>query len=907
MNNDNSNQLLETIGHVASLPKSLINALLSLVLAGGRRRILGEFRSIARKVDSLRDSMVKLSDEELRNKTITFRARIDDGESLDNLLVEAFAVAREAARRVLQEEPYLVQIMGGIALHNGMIAEMKTGEGKTLVAILPAYLNALSGLGVHIVTVNDYLAKRDAEWMGRVFEFLGLTVGYVISSMPQSSKYEAYAADVTYCTNNELGFDFLRDNMVESEEEACQRGLNYCIVDEADSVLIDEARTPLIISGPTSDTSDGYIIANTVVIKLQPEHYEINLKEHQAHFTDAGIEEITRILRESDLLGEDEYLYSAKNSVLLHQLSQALKANHLYRLGVDYIIDIESDGFGGRSRPAIKIIDEHTGRTLHGRRYSDGLHQALEAKEHVVIRPESETLASITFQRLFRLYDKLSGMTGTALTESEEFEKTYGLKCIDIPTNLPKRRIDHDDMIYLTKREKLKAIVELVAECHARGQPVIVGTTSVESSEELGELLTRAGFNLNVLNAKNHEREADIIANAGRYGAITVVTNIAGRGTDIKLGGDFKVLLKRRTLGSDDEEQIKAEAEKIRLEIAENKARVLEAGGLYVIGVEHNNNRRIDNQLRGRSGRQGDPGASKFFMCTEDELIRKFNPNMGALLKQFGAKEDEVMEHPWLTNAVSTAQKRMEAYNFEVRQSLQKYSDIKESYMLKFYERRRNLLRSNASIELPKLLESLLSKPATIAELKKMLNQSQDDDNIFISHTRTEFYSKLQMYKDQYGENIEDGLRKFTLKALDTSCRRYMTLMSNARDVVAFQAYTQKDPIMSFYNIARDKFNKMIYMMDLEIITNFLQSRAPESFEGGDFLSSLASLRDYLSKTMTEVNEDNEIVGDYVAPPIPNDGTQSSTAMNQEGSESSMAAASQEASGPEPQPEDKPV
>ena len=853
MNTEAPNQLLETISHVASLPKEIINNVLGFALSGKRRRLLRELRSIAISIDELRPAMIKLTDEELKSHTMMFKTQVSKGLSLDSILVEAFAVVREAARRVLSEEPYLVQLMGGIVLHRGMIAEMKTGEGKTLVAILPAYLNALSGKGVHIVTVNDYLAKRDAETMGKVFEFLGMTTGYIISSMQNSAKKTAYDSDVTYCTNNELGFDFLRDNMVTDESQCCQRGLHFCIVDEADSILIDEARTPLIISGPTEDASEGYMLCDAVIKQLKPEHYSINLKEHNAHFTEEGIEEITRILHENNSLAEDEYLYSPKNAVLLHQLSQALYANHLYRLGIDYIVDVDMDGFGGMPRPAVKIIDEHTGRTLQGRRYSEGLHQALEAKEHVPIRPESETLASVTFQRLFRLYHKLSGMTGTAMTEAEEFEKTYNLRCIDIPTNMPKQRIDHDDLIYITKREKIRAIVDLVSECHDRGQPVIIGTTNVESSEELGEILARSGFSVNVLNAKHHEKEADIIANAGRYGAVTVVTNMAGRGTDIKLGGDFKVLFKKRTIGMTDEAQIEAEAGKTRNEIQENKAKVIAAGGLYVIGVEHNNNRRIDNQLRGRSGRQGDPGASKFFMSTEDELIRKFNPNMGAMLRQLGAKDEEVMEHPWLTGAVSNAQQRMEAYNFEVRQSLQKYADIRESYVMEFYARRREWLKCNPVEELTKIFESVVSDKDG---LQKMLDLNEGCKDV--NELRSKFYDQIKLYKEQYSD--DSALRKILLHAIDVNCRRYMTLMANAKDVVAFQSYSQKDPIMAYYSIAKDKFKEMMANVNYELLTDLFQDQVEDDVDYEDLIQKMmASINLEVERLKTILPEESKL------------------------------------------------
>jgi preprotein translocase subunit SecA len=859
VNDTGTNKFFDLLSTVSELPKQFITSFMNLALSGQRNRLLADLEKIAHSVMALGVTMSKLSDEELKAKTADFQKRLQNNQSLDSIMVEAFAVAREASKRVLNEEHYKVQIMGGAALHKGMIAEMKTGEGKTLVGVLPAYLNALTGKGVHIVTVNDYLARRDAEWMGRIFEFLGLTVGCITNSLSQSQKRSQYDCDITYCTNNELGFDFLRDNMITSKNDKAQRELNFCIVDEADSVLIDEARTPLIISGPTENTSDGYLLSDTIVKKLEAADYEINLKEHQAHFTDVGIESIEKILRDNGHLAQDEPLYTARNSVLLHQLSQSLKANHLYRLGVDYIIEKDYDEFYG-STLSIKIIDEHTGRTLHGRRYSDGLHQALEAKEGVTIMPESETLASVTFQRLFKMYNKLSGMTGTALTESEEFEKTYKLKCIDIPTNIPKRRIDYDDAIYISKKEKIKAIIELVRECHMRGQPVIVGTTTVESSEEFGYHLNNAGFKADVLNAKNHQREAEIVANAGRFGSVTVVTNMAGRGTDIKLGGDLKMLLKKATYGVEDEEERNMIELKIRRDIEDNKARVIGAGGLFVVGVEHNNNRRIDNQLRGRSGRQGDAGASKFFMCTEDDLIRKFNPNMADMLRTFGATDDEVLEHPWLTSSIATAQKRMEAYNFEARQSLQRYSDIKEFYMLKFYEKRAKVLDKDVMSEIVGDFEDMLRHPKQLDKLKKLLGE----DHISAAQLRFEFYSNLKRYEKEYKENATKVLRRKVLHGLDSGWKKYLVIMSNTKDAVSFQSYAQKDPLIAFYNIAKDKFEYMMDHAQINIIHDIIRDveQEDDSDEESELMNMLRSMNDKLKLEIDSMNADDSEVQD---------------------------------------------
>jgi preprotein translocase subunit SecA len=859
--NAQGNPILDKIIKLSEGPRKIISSAVNFILSGKQQKMLGELRSIALRIDSKKEEMHTLSDTELKSRTELLRQRLENGETLDQILVDAFATIREAARRVLKEEHYLVQIMGGIAMHRGMIAEMKTGEGKTLSALLPAYLNALPGKGVHIITTNDYLAKRDAEWMGQVFQFLGLSVGYVISQMPQSQKRDAYFSDVTYCTNSELGFDFLRDNMAYDESECCQRELNYCIVDEADSVLIDEAKTPLIISGPTTNIVGEYMKANSIITKLKPEHYEINLKEHQAHFTNEGLEEIARIFREDGTLSEEESLYSQGNSVLLHQLTQALKANHLFRLGVDYLIKSENDGFGGNPRPSVKLIDTNTGRVLEGRRYSDGLHQALEAKESVPIRGESETLSSITFQQLFRLYKKLSGMTGTALTESEEFETTYGLRCLSIPTNLPKLRVDQDDVIYLRKMDKMRAIIEQVSTCHQKGQPIIIGTTSVESSEEIADYLSNAGFDINVLNAKNHTKEADIIANAGRLGAITVVTNMAGRGTDIKLGGDAKVIIRRRTYGWENEEQIKAEAELVKEEVQKNKEAVMKAGGLFILGADHNNSRRIDDQLRGRAGRQGDPGESRFFESTDGDLFRKFNPNMTNMLIQFGAKEDEVLEHPWLTGAISNAQQRMEAYNFESRQSMQKYSDIKEFYMMRFLKHRRKILESkNINQIIIHNFEQVLNSLEYLTQLANVCGYS-DESGELKDWARELFYASISHYKEEYKEDANKRLRRCILYSIDDNIKNYMLIMSNERDVVALHSYSQKDPIMAYYRIAREKYDLVNKRIVVDSVINvILQARSDERYDldEDDIFQALEDVKKRLQQLDSEEQSSKE-------------------------------------------------
>ncbi|RUZ98910.1 preprotein translocase subunit SecA, partial [Mesorhizobium sp. M7A.F.Ca.US.001.02.1.1] len=565
-------------------------------------------------INAMENEMRALSDEELVGRTAKFRQDIANGATLDDLLVPAFATAREAARRVLGMRPFDVQLIGGMVLHNGGIAEMRTGEGKTLVATLPVYLNALAGKGVHVVTVNDYLATRDSEWMGRVYKFLGLSVGVIVHGLSDEERSAAYAADVTYATNNELGFDYLRDNMKYERAQMVQRGHNYAIVDEVDSILVDEARTPLIISGPLEDRSEMYNTIDTFIIQLQPQDYEIDEKQKTSIFTEEGTEKLENLLRDAGLL-KGESLYDVENVAIVHHVNNALKAHRLFQKDKDYIV----------RNGEIVIIDEFTGRMMPGRRYSEGLHQALEAKEHVAIQPENQTLASVTFQNYFRLYKKLSGMTGTALTEAEEFGNIYGLEVTEIPTNLPVIRIDEDDEVYRTVEEKYKAIVREIREASAKGQPTLVGTTSIEKSEQLAERLRKEGFtDFEVLNARHHEREAAIVAQAGKPGAITIATNMAGRGTDIKLGGNAEMRIEEELGDMPAGPEREAREKEIIADIERLKEKALAAGGLYVLATERHESRRIDNQLRGRSGRQGDPGRSKFFLSLQDDLMRIF-------------------------------------------------------------------------------------------------------------------------------------------------------------------------------------------------------------------------------------------------------------------------------------------
>ena len=630
------------------------------------RFVRKQFRTV-QQINALEPEIEKLSDEELRAKTEEFRNRLKNGETLDDILPEAFAVVRESSKRTLGQRHYDTQLIGGMVLHKGMIAEMKTGEGKTLVATLAAYLNAIEGKGVHIVTVNDYLAKRDAEWMGQVYRFLGLSVDYIIHGKNDDERRAAYNSDIIYGTNNELGFDYLRDNMKFSLDEMVQRPFNYAIVDEVDSILIDEARTPLIISGASEDSSEKYISVNKIIPHLTDADYEKDEKAKSVTLTEAGMEHVEQLLKEVGLIKEGG-LYDIANVSLVHHVNQALRAHKMHIKDVDYII---KDG-------KVMIIDEFTGRMMEGRRYSDGLHQAIEAKEKVEIQSENQTLASITFQNYFRLYPKLAGMTGTAMTEEAEFGDIYGLACIEIPTHRPVQRIDNHDVIYRTEKEKYNAIITEILECHKKGQPILVGTTSIEKSELVADLLkAKSNVKFEVLNARHHEREAAIVAQAGAPGAITIATNMAGRGTDIQLGGNLEMKLKEVLKGDESEEEISKIKEKLKTQLQEDKQKVLEAGGLYILGTERHESRRIDNQLRGRSGRQGDPGTSKFYLSLEDDLMRIFgSERMSAMLQRLGLPEGEALIHPWISKALEKAQQKVEERNFDIRKNLLKYDNV---------------------------------------------------------------------------------------------------------------------------------------------------------------------------------------------------------------------------------------
>ena len=657
-------------------------------------RILKKYRAKVKEINAKESELAKLSDEELQAKTTWLKGRLEQGETLDDILADAFAVTREAAKRVLGQRHYDVQLIGGMILHDGRITEMKTGEGKTLVATLPVYLNALTGKGVHVITVNDYLAKRDADWMGKLYRFLGLSVGCILNELDDDERREAYNCDITYGTNHEFGFDYLRDNMKFRIETLVQRPFNYAIVDEVDSILIDEARTPLIISGPSEGTSDAYKQVNSIIPLLKEEHYKVDEKDRNATLTESGMEFVEKILFEKGIT-KVKNLYDISNTTIVHHLDKCLTAHKLYKKDVDYLVKDDQ----------VYIIDEFTGRIMEGRRYSDGLHQALEAKENVNVQNESQTLASITYQNYLRLYPKLAGMTGTALTEAQEFDEIYKLRCIEVPTNLPVRRVDYNDEIYLTEEEKYEAIVKLIKECHAKNQPVLIGTVSIEKSEKLNRFLLAEGIKAQVLNAKYHESEAYIIAQAGVPGAITIATNMAGRGTDIQLGGNLEMRVQQETKGIEDAELLKKKIDEIKADIKKKKEIALQAGGLYVIGTERHESRRIDNQLRGRTGRQGDPGASKFFLSMEDYLMRIFGgEKMKSMLSKLGLKRGEAIVHPWVSRALEKAQMKVESHNFTIRKNLLKYDDVMNEQRKIVYTQRHEVM---ALEEIHKYIEDI--------------------------------------------------------------------------------------------------------------------------------------------------------------------------------------------------------
>ena len=810
-------------------------------LFGSRNdRQLKRMSRVVTQINGLETDFKALSDEALRAKTDEFRKRLLEGETLDDLLPEAFAAVREAAWRTLEMRHFDVQLIGGMVLHQGKIAEMRTGEGKTLVATLSAYLNALSGKGVHVVTVNDYLAQRDAGWMGKVFEFMGMTTGVIVSGQPYEIKKAAYEADITYGTNNEFGFDYLRDNMAFTANDRVQRGRNFAIVDEVDSILIDEARTPLVISGPVDERSDLYTKINTLMAELKPQEeedgpgdYTLEEKNKQIYLTDAGHEHVEAMLTRKGLLNEGESLYDAANLGLMHHLNAALRANLLFQKDVDYIIQ---DG-------KIVIVDEFTGRTMPGRRWSEGLHQAVEAKEGVPIQNESQTLASITFQNYFRTYSKLSGMTGTADTEAFELQQIYGLEVVVIPTHNPMIRNDMGDLVYLTMEEKFEAIMDDVRDCQQRGQPVLVGTASVDTSEYLSNLLKKANIKHEVLNAKQHEREAHIVAQAGQPGAITIATNMAGRGTDIVLGGNLQVEIDN--LENPDEETIRKHTE----EWKKRHAAVIAAGGLHIVGTERHESRRVDNQLRGRSGRQGDPGSSRFYLSLKDNLMRIFaSDRVGGLMQKLGMEKGEAIEHPWVSKAIENAQRKVEQHNYNLRKTLLQYDDVANDQRSVVYEQRNELMETddisdiidavredvvNSLVsqylppgsldeqwDVPGLEEALVQEYALELPLQKWL----DEDHELHEETLREriLDSMVAAYKEKEKQSGAEVLRHFEkavmLQILDSAWKEHLAAMDYLRQGIGLRGYGQKDPKQEYKKEGFAMFTDMLERIKHEVI-----------------------------------------------------------------------------------------
>ncbi|QFQ87715.1 preprotein translocase subunit SecA [Paracoccus kondratievae] len=821
-----------------------IGNLAKLVFGTPNDRKVKSVRPLVAQINALEEEFRALSDAELIGKTRELQGRAQSGEDLDKLLPEAFANCREAARRALGLRAFDTQLMGGIFLHQGNIAEMKTGEGKTLVATFPAYLNALAGKGVHVVTVNDYLAKRDAHWMGKVFAQLGMTTGVVYPFQPDEEKRAAYQADVTYATNNELGFDYLRDNMKGSIDQMVQRGHFYAIVDEVDSILIDEARTPLIISGPSQDRSELYKTLDKFIPELTPEHYKLDEKSRNATFSEEGNEYLEKRLQAAGVLPEGQTLYDPESTTIVHHVNQALRAHKLFQRDQHYIVRDDE----------VVLIDEFTGRMMKGRRLSDGLHQAIEAKEGVAIQPENVTLASVTFQNYFRLYDKLSGMTGTAATEAEEFAEIYKLGVVEVPTNRPVQRIDEHDRVYRTAAEKYAAVIETIKEAHAKGQPILVGTTSIEKSEMLSQMLNKAGIPHNVLNARQHEQEAKIVADAGKLGAVTIATNMAGRGTDIQLGGnvEMKVL---EALAEDPEANPDEIRARIEAEHAAEKQAVLEAGGLFVLATERHESRRIDNQLRGRSGRQGDPGRSLFFLSLEDDLMRIFgSERLDKVLSTLGMKEGEAIVHPWVNKSLERAQAKVEGRNFDIRKQLLKFDDVMNDQRKAIFSQRLEIMHTEevgdiAADMRSQVIDDLIDEylpPRAYAEqwdVKGLHDAVIDKLNMDLPIAdwaaedgvdQDTIHERIQQHTDSYmaqkaeqfgPENMRQIEKQVLLQQIDSKWREHLITLEHLRSVVGFRGYAQRDPLSEYKTEAFQLFESMLDGLRIDVTQQLARIR----------------------------------------------------------------------------------
>ncbi|MEM5541387.1 preprotein translocase subunit SecA [Sulfitobacter sp. AS92] len=842
-------------------------------------------RPLVAQINALEPEFEKLSDDEIKMRTAELGKRADAGESLDDLLPEAFANCREAARRTLGLRAFDTQLLGGIFLHQGNIAEQKTGEGKTLTATFAAYLNGLTHKGVHIVTVNEYLAQRDAEWMGKVFGALGLTTGVAYSGMPEDQKRAAYACDITYATNNELGFDYLRDNMKSSLSDMLQRGHNFAVVDEVDSILIDEARTPLIISGPSQDRSEMYQIIDTLIPSLTEEHYELDEKTRNVTFTDDGNEFLEEQLRARDLIEEGMTLYDPESTTIVHHVNQGLRAHKLFQRDKDYIV---RDG-------SVTLIDEFTGRMMPGRRLSDGLHQAIEAKEGVEIQPENITLASVTFQNYFRLYDKLGGMTGTALTEAEEFAEIYGLGVVEVPTNVPIARVDEDDAVYRTAREKYEAMIEKVKEAHAKGQPCLVGTTSIEKSEQLSTMLNADGVAHNVLNARQHEQEAQIIADAGKLGAVTIATNMAGRGTDIQLGGNVELKVLEALDADPDADPANIRAQ-IEAQHAEEKQKVLEAGGLYVLASERHESRRIDNQLRGRSGRQGDPGRTSFFLSLEDDLMRIFgSERLEKVLTTLGLKEGEAIVHPWVNKSLERAQAKVEGRNFDIRKQLLKFDDVMNEQRKVIFGQRREIMEADNLNEIvtdmrEQVIDDLIDTympPKTYADqwdtqgfyaaVIEQLNvdvpiiawceeDGVDDEVVrerLMKATDELMAKKAAAFGEENMRNIE---KQLLLQAIDTKWRDHLLTLEHLRSVVGFRSYAQRDPLNEYKNEAFQLFETMLDSLRQDVTQKLGQIQPMSEEQRREMMQEMADRQAAMQAAATEAADEASEQAEAAAP-----------------------------------------
>ena len=796
---------------------------LNKLFKSANQQELNKIKPIVAKINDLEKDFLKFSAEDFVQKTEQLKKNIAEGRSLEEILPESFALVREAAKQTLDERHFDVQLMGGVVLHRGNIAEMKTGEGKTLVSTLPAYLNALKGKGVHIVTVNDYLAKRDSEWMGKIYNHLGLKTGCITGELDDIEREQNYNSDITYATNNELGFDYLRDNMKYSFSEMVQKNRDFCIVDEVDSILIDESRTPLIISGGIEDKSDQYFLANKFINVLEKKDFELDEKNKNAILTDVGIDKIEKMSEQSGIL-KNKNFYDPQNLDLVHHINQALKANFLFQKDKDYIV---RDGY-------IQIIDEFTGRALEGRRFSDGLHQAIEAKENVNIQKESQTLASITYQNYFRLYNKLSGMTGTALTEAEEFFDIYKLNVVSIPTNEKMIRKDFNDQIFRTEKEKNYAILKKVKECHNKGQPVLVGTTSIEKSEKISNLLKKNKLDHNVLNAKHHEKEAKIIAEAGKISVITIATNMAGRGTDIQLGGNKNFIIANENKTSEQINKIKIDKEKVK-----------SFGGLHIVGTERHESRRIDNQLRGRSGRQGDPGSSIFYISLEDDLMRIFGAkSIDGMLKKLGLKENESIDHPWINKAIERAQQKVEARNFEIRKTLLKFDDVMNDQRQVIFGQRLKILKAN---KISEMIYSFLTEINNNLERTHENYKNSNDLKIFSNEVKINFgnifnesqietFTKMekkeliQKVNNFFDEKRQERIKllgekennevekRIFLQILDFLWRSHLQYLEQLRQVIGLRSYGQKDPLAEFRREAFELFENLLFKVKTETI-----------------------------------------------------------------------------------------